>query len=186
MNTNILNEYLSTGKVTASETDVQDAALVIVARKATDPMFQILANLCAMEMLAKDFHYRAKGKSFYGNHLFADLIWGIGKSQDDLNEIYYMGELQGNPPYRSEVATEAVKAIDAIPAMANEDGYLEAMFTVANKLVGLVEQAKEKKTLSGTTAILDKVSQDALQVVGFLKRVLAGESIEEQIDADAE
>ena len=177
MNTEMLNEFLATGKVTRPEVDAQDAMTIVqIMHRVDDPIFHVLATLCAIEMLAKDFHYRAKGKSFYGNHIFADLIWNVGKNQDDLNEIYYMGELQSDPPYRISVAGDAIKQINAIPEMANEDGYINAMYDRANALVGLVEKAKEqKKPLSGTTAVLDKISQDALQIVGFLKRALTGE-----------
>lgn len=184
-------QYLATGEFNKveAEASAEDAAIAVVATvKKVDPFLEILVNLCAVGMLAKDFHYRCKGKAFYGEHLLADLFYEVENESDDINEIRYMGELQANPPLRAEIARMAVEVIDWLPMKADENGLVEALYDRMNALVGLVEQAKalNPAPASGTTAVLDTISQKALQAAGFLRRVMAGDDMTEKVDADAE
>lgn len=179
-------KYLATGEFSKVEANAEDAAVAVVAVEKQDPFFALLANLCAVEMLAKDYHYRCMGKAFYGEHLLADLIHDVGDKADDIFEIRYMGELQVTPPFKADVAREAVRIIDDLPMMANENGLIEALYERTNALVGLVDKIKDSpiEIASGTTAVLDAISEKALQAVGFIKRTMTGGDMSEKIDAD--
>lgn len=140
---------------------------------SNDPFFNILSGLCAIEMLSKDLHYRAKGKPFYGLHELADIIWGIGRASDEINEVYYMGEKQMDPPSRSDVAEAAVGGLGAFGNDSDhydEDALIKALTEKCVAVTASVEEAKKLNPSSGTAAVLDDISKRCLQATGLLRR----------------
>jgi len=185
MSNSILSDYLETGKAPDMAT-AEDEMMLLKLIRNVDLFKDLLAHLCVIEMLAKDFHYRAKGKSFYGEHLLADLIVDIAKASDDINEIRFMGELHVDPPFRADIARVALGIFSEIPVYPNEDGLIRSLFMEANKVIGIVEKCKQENDVkSGTASVLDSISQKALQVSGFLQRVMTNSDMSTEIDADS-
>jgi len=145
-----------------------------------DPMLEVLIDLCEIDMLAKDLHYRAKGRSFYGIHQLADLVKEIGDNADDLNEVYYMGEKGEEPPERSFVAA---KAAELVGMVGGEEELLKALAEACANAASAVENTKKGGVASGTAAVLDEVSKKALQAKGLLARTM--KSIENGRTIDA-
>ena len=173
-----LKEFLATGKNTAKEQEAQDAAMEIaIIVEGRDVMRTIISRMIAVEMLAKDLHYRAGGKSFYAIHLLSDMVWEVRHCRDELNEIYYLGEKGGVPPLQSKVYEAAVRLVNADCASgicASEEGLINLLRTTCLNLVDLIERAKKEVELkSGTIAVLDDISKKMLSSAGQLGRSLS-------------
>lgn len=170
-----LIKYLATG-----ETPVVAEVAVVAQGPAIDPIDSIVSALLCVGMLAKDLHYRARGKAFYAIHLLADLVWDARKSVDELLEVYYLGERQMPPPLMATYENYAARCAVDLLGNANatstfsgdygEDQLLQALVKACNKTADLVEKAKETPLRSGTNAVLDEISKKALQNAGLLTR----------------
>lgn len=145
------------------------------AQIVDDPMLEVLVDLCRIELLAKDLHYRAFGKPFYGIHQLADLVGEISKDSDALNEVYYMGEKGENPPKRADVASKAAQIVSGrgTEAALQGDELINSLCAACTETAAAVERAKKPGVSSGTAAVLDGISQKALQAKGLLARTLA-------------
>lgn len=172
-----LRGYLATGKAPEMATAVvQDAGFMVATTGQSDPMKELMQNMAAVCMAAKDLHYKAKGKPFLANHELADMIADLDKNRDSINEIYYMGEKQTNPPISYEIVGGAARLVQenygGNPS-PEEDALLGVLHSLCAKVSDQVEQIKQTSGIkSGTQAVLDEISKDALQYAGFLKRVL--------------
>lgn len=168
-----LKEFIRTGKVStpaSAKTDTQDAALDIASGQ---PMDEIVATAVAIEMLAKDLHYRAKGKAFYGIHELADLVWEIGSKRDELNEVYFMGEKKDDPPLQVFAYSHAVGIVEAYVAKSNDvDSLVKNLMEVCQKMADQIEMVKKNDVTlsSGTTAVLDDISKSTLQAIALLRK----------------
>jgi len=180
-----LRDYLETGKCDTETAVAQDAEIVIAAKST--PMEDLLKNVAATAMVAKDLHYKAKGKPFLANHELADMIAEIEKHKDTINEVYYMGEMQANPPLSTVIcggAVEIVKGLYGDILTPNENDLIGVLHTLCMQDISIVESCKNELGIkSGTQAVLDEISKDSLQYAGFLKNVLSGMGT--QTDADA-
>ena len=175
--------YLATGEAPVK------AEVTVVETVKIDPIDLIVANLCTVGMLAKDLHYRARGRAFYAIHLLADLVWEVRKSVDELLEVYYLGEKQTVPPLMAAYESHAAKTVESILGGVNvtadfsgeyhEDQILQALIVACKETAELVEQAKAKPLRSGTNAVLDEISKKALQNAGLLGRTDTSPQIED-------
>ena len=157
---------------------------------------QIQAHACAIEMAAKDLHYRAKGKPFYGVHLLADLVHKIGDHKDDLNEVFYLGDKGMPPPLMCYTTANACKVLESFDLSTDrdEDKIVDGLRILCKSLVSLVEEAKKTyEYKAGVQAILDNISADALQADGLLHRTstevdiqASGIEVKERAEASAE
>lgn len=185
MKKDVLSDYLATGKYEAPVAVVNDAAIVQVS--ATSPMEELLKKISATAMVAKDLHYKAHGKPFLANHELADMIAEIEKNKDTINEIYYMGEQQSNPPLSIVIcggAVEIVRSLYGDNSAVTEEELIGYLHSLCQQVTEEVERVKgEGEVKSGTQAVLDEVSKDALQYAGFLKNVLNG--MGSSVDADS-
>lgn len=154
-----------------------------------DPFFKLLVCLMQIGFYAKDLHYGATGKSFYGIHELADLAWKFTRMFDDINEIHYMGELGTIPPSRQLVAFEASKGMEQL-----NDGEASALTTrqLIERVLGAVENAEEAIVAAkgigcaaGTNAILDEISKDCLKVSGLLFQSLKNDDPPQPVNTDA-
>lgn len=182
MKTDTLREYLETGK--SAEAIVQDAAIVVASESS--PMEDLLKHIAATAMVAKDLHYKAKGKPFLANHELADMIADIEEHKDTINEVYYMGEQQSNPPLSTTIcggAVDIVKGLYGENMSPDENILIGNLHSLCMHDIDLVERVKELGVKSGTQAALDEISKDSMQYAGFLKNVLSGTATD--IDADA-
>ena len=133
----------------------------------------IIATSCAIEMVSKDLHYRAKGKPFYGTHLLADLVNKIGGHKDDLNEIFYLGDQAMPPPLQCYVAAKAIQIVEASGLNTDQDetSIIDGLKSLCDALVQAIETVKKMPNIkAGVQAVLDNISADALQGAGLLHR----------------
>lgn len=133
-----------------------------------DPMLGVLVCLARICMLAKDLHYRCDGKAFYAVHRLADVICGVADLADDINEVYYMGELGDDPP---ETAFVSAKAAELVGKADGADALVKALVAACSDAAQAVEAAKSKGMSSATAAVLDETAKSALRYKGFLVRM---------------
>lgn len=150
----------------------QGTAVVNYISKQVAPVMQvILADIKRIGMVAKNMHYRYRGKEFYGMHLLADLVADIANLSDDLIEVYYMGEQQSDPPVMEDLCRLALDT--GVHGPRNDMYYVGALRTLCLKTIDDVEKAKKDiEVKAGTQAILDNISQKCLVAVGLLQKTL--------------
>ena len=182
MDQKALVKYLATGESPA-------VVAVAVEGQKGDPIVAVAVNLLAVGMLAKDLHYRARGKAFYAIHLLSDLVWESRNEVDELLETYYLGEMRTVPPpmfmleqFASEKAREAcLHARNTLdPAASQEDQLLKALVTRCESVAGCVEWTKSLALRSGSNAVLDEISRKALKSIGLLSRTVGTRAPEDQ------
>ena len=176
MDQNDFMTYLATGEAPVR------AQVTVVETEKVDPIDLVVANLCAVGMLAKDLHYRARGKAFYAIHLLSDLVWQCRSNVDELLEVYYLGERKSVPPLMAYFEAAASREVGIVLGNVNcandgceygEDQLLSALVRFCTATVELVERAKSQlgvQLRSGTQAVLDDISKKALQSSGLLGR----------------
>lgn len=144
-----------------------------LARKAEldVEMKLLMAEIKKIAMTAKNLHYRAKGKPFYGVHELADLVWQTGLITDQIAEIYFMGERKIEPPIMEEVYLKACSLPDK--EVITQDNYFEAVLFACSTVVAHVERIKKEYTfISGVMPVLDHISEQCLLAIGFLSQSL--------------
>lgn len=190
MKKDVLNSYLETGKVEMPAETVAQDAMPVTEKQLESPMEKLLKTISATAMVAKDLHYKAHGKPFLANHELADMVAEIEKHKDTINEIYYMGELQSNPPLSLVICgggVEIVRGLYGDGMEVNEDTLIGYLHSLCQRVAETVETVKEGAEIkSGTQSALDEISSDALQCAGFLKNVLNGMGTKTDADAEAE
>ena len=190
MKKDVLNRYLETGKVEMPAETVAYDAMPVTEKQLESPMEKLLKTISATAMVAKDLHYKAHGKPFLANHELADMVAEIEKHKDTINEIYYMGELQSNPPLSMVICgggVEIVRGLYGDGMEVNEDTLIGYLHSLCQQVAEAVETVKEGTEIkSGTQSALDEISKDALQCAGFLKNVMNGMGTNVDADAEAE
>ena len=134
-------------------------------------MNKLLQMLLAVKMFAKDIHYKAKGSSFYSDHLLADEIGkDIDDYMDEINEIYYLGRGEEAP-----ASSDILKgALEFIP----EGGEIDAMFgnmqnlllDVLTHIEELANNAEKEDLTLGDNDLLSRISSYLEQKNGFVWR----------------
>ena len=169
---------------------VGETAVIAVAEPQEDMMQTLLAKLIAIGWLAKDLHYRAKDRSFYGNHLLADIIYDVTTKSDNLNEVYYLGEKMSPPPLACETAEKALKMMFGLVQSHDSDEMAVArrLLLFLEAAIHEIERIKDahKYLKSGTVAVLDGISEDLLKDSGLLRRVVAPESAPDSAPSEGE
>lgn len=122
-------------------------------------------------MIAADWHYNAKGESFYSQHLLADKVAdGFGTILDELRECHYLGEMQSVPPTAGEETENAL----AVYKAAQGESFAEKLKSVLLLASAQCEQvAREGNIAIGTKAILDEISKMCYVNIGLIARTLA-------------
>jgi DNA-binding ferritin-like protein len=141
---------------------------------ADDDMLDLMALMKRIGMAAKNLHYRAKGKPFYGLHLLSDLVVQVEHDTDEIAEIYYLGERGIEPPKMEEVCLKAA----TLPLTGDEGDkyYISALLHITLETMHKVENIKKKysELKSGVVAVLDHVSQQCLLSIGLLDQTMKG------------
>lgn len=131
-------------------------------------MNKLLQMLLAVKMYAKDIHYKAKGSSFYSDHLLADEIGkDIDDYMDEINEIYYLG--------RGEEAPDSIDILTGALEFIPTGGEVDLMFDnmqnllldVLTHIEELANNAEEDLTL-GDNDLLSRISSYLEQKNGFV------------------
>ena len=139
---------------------------------------KICAGIKAVGLASKDLHYRAKGESFYSEHLLADLGWKVERLTDDFIEVYYLGDKGWEPPLMGAIYCMANAWLVENQGASSDEGttteyWARRLLRICEDLVANIEVAKDVLTKkAGTQAVLDEISKEVLQVVGLLKRNL--------------
>lgn len=132
-------------------------------------MKYFLAQIKATRMFARDWHYNAKGRSFYAEHLLADLVLEKTDGCDALIEAYYLGDRRQVPPTQGEITTLAQEYYATnCDAGGNERSVL--------KMLGIAQAHAEElsrgSVSNGIKSLLDGYSERLLSVIGLLERTL--------------
>lgn len=140
-----------------------------------DEMTDLMAHIKCVGMCAKDVHYRCKGKSFYGLHQLADLVWELNRETDQIAEIYFMGERGVPPPRMNEVFARAINIQVMYPK--NDKYFIGGLMDICLQTMHKIEAIKHNfpELKSGTVAVLDQISQQCLLNIGLLDQTLKGD-----------
>lgn len=132
----------------------------------------VLADMKRVGMVAKDMHYHAYGKAFYGLHLLADLVDEIEGMTDDLFEAFFLGMKRGAPAEMPTMEEVYRLALDTLVLFPKDKNYwIAGLADICFKTMTDVEVAKKLPDLkAGVQAILDNISQKCLVAYGLLKK----------------
>ena len=135
-------------------------------------MEDLIAMIMCVQILADDLHYRSRGTEFYSHHLLADRVKdGLDKQIDAIKESYWLGELRVVPPTTDRLMSAACSFSAAHREGSKGKSLVGVLLGAVNDLVHRIEQVKANENpMSGTTAILDGVSQSMLVALGLLDR----------------
>lgn len=138
-----------------------------------EEMKDLMAKVKRIGMCAKDLHYRAKGKPFYGLHQLADLAYQIEEDTDHIAEIYFMGDRGIEPPRMDEVFQ---RAIDLVVLYPKDDRYfIGGLMDICRVTMHSIESIKQNfEVKSGVAAVLDKISEHCLLSIGLLDQTMKG------------
>lgn len=176
-----LVDYLATGIPPASVDVIAPTATPIAPMQVVEvvvdefaeldrQMDTLLSRIKLIGLCAKDLHYRAKGKAFYGLHVLADIPWEVEKETDDLIEVYYMGFRAKEPPRMKEIYAGAVATPIAYPEDSNYFivGLMHSCKLVMNTIEGI--KTAFPQIPAGVHAVLDSISQKCLLSIGLLTK----------------
>ena len=130
-------------------------------------MKTMLAQIHAARMVALDWHYTAKGDSFYGQHLLAEKV-AEGFPTDDLTETYYLGEKLKTPPRQADIMAEAVQIVSA----NGEKSCPVALQDILKLAAAHAEELARGNLSLGVKSLLDEVSQKCYQSIGLIERLV--------------
>ena len=156
------------------ETEVVTIAPAIEPMKppANEVIITVLSDMKRVGMIAKDLHYHAMGKAFYGMHLLADLVDEIGDMTDELYETYFLGMKADEPtemPLMEEICRKAIDTLVLFPR--NKNYWISGLADICYKTMVDIEVAKKLPDLkAGVQAVLDNISQKCLTAYGLLKK----------------
>ena len=138
-----------------------------------EAMRDLMAKVKRIGMCAKDLHYRAKGKPFYGLHQLADLVCEVEDDTDHIAEVYFMGDRGIEPPRMDEVYR---KAIDLMVLYPRDDRYfIGGLMDICRTTMHSIESIKRQfEVKSGVAAVLDKISEHCLLSIGLLDQTMKG------------
>jgi hypothetical protein len=162
-------EIINTVAAAAAETDPEvDIGPLPLDEQMTD----LMAKVKRIGMCAKDLHYRAKGKPFYGLHQLADLAYEVESDTDQIAEIYFLGDRGIEPPRMDEVFTRAC----AVPVIYPKDDnyFIGGLMDCCRLTMHSIEDIKKAfpDIKSGVCAVLDKISEHCLLAIGLLDQTM--------------
>lgn len=130
-------------------------------------MKDILVLLIAIQRTAKDVHYHAKGKDFWGDHLLADRIYdGLDDFIDDIFENWYLGK-EEEAPLQKNIYAEAVANMYESDDI---DGMLRRLDDLIFKCIGQIQLMPADELTAGDSDLLGRICSDLQKKHGFLVR----------------
>ena len=120
-------------------------------------MNELIAYLVAIKGYSKNIHYTVHGESFYGKHIFVDIISDpIDGFIDSIKEICLLGKFPvGERPLETSAYDELAKELYPELAEGNDEGNFK-------RLQGLIENALEH--IEG----LDGLSKGSENLIGAI------------------
>lgn len=138
-----------------------------------EEMLDLMAKVKRIGMCAKDLHYRAKGKPFYGLHLLADLAYQVEEDTDHIAEVYFMGDRGLEPPRMTQVFGRANSLVVLYPE--GDNYFIGGLMDICRITMHSIEDIKQKFDVkSGVAAVLDKISEHCLLAIGLLDQTMKG------------
>ena len=139
---------------------------------ADEDMTDLMAKVKRIGMCAKDLHYRAKGKPFYGLHQLADLAYEVESDTDQIAEVYFLGDRNKEPPRMEDVYTRAIALNVLYPK--DDTYFIGGLMDICRMTMHSIEGIKGKypTTKAGVHAVLDKISEHCLLSIGLLDQTL--------------
>ena len=131
----------------------------------------IIVLLVAIENFAKDIHYNCAGKSFYGNHIFADRInSGLSYFYDNLKETSLRGHGFLTLPSK-DYLEQATKLIPDITNDIKQD--FEAIKELMVQAIELANNINDGNRADNK--ILDDISEQLQNGVGLINIMISGD-----------
>lgn len=130
-------------------------------------MKDILVLLIAIQRTAKDVHYHAFGKDFWGNHLLADRIYdGLEDLMDEIQENYFLGHEEEAVPQKVlyEEASRRMTSYNEVSEM------LKLLDELIVECIAKIEWVAEGELTAGDSDLLGRICSDLQKKHGFLVR----------------
>lgn len=138
-------------------------------------MRDLIVILEAIRQALKDWHYNAKGMTFYANHLLADRIGEpCAAFIDSLKEVCFLGNEKDAP---SSVEINAA-ITDHLPANMAEETLIPEILNLLTIGIYTIEESSKQELKQGETNLLGAISEHLQQSRGLLYRVLKSEQPE--------
>lgn len=135
-------------------------------------MTNLMAMVKRIGMCAKDLHYRAKGKPFYGLHQLADLAYQVESDTDQIAEVYFLGARGIEPPKMITVYDKACAMKVDYPSQS-DNYFIVGLMNICRYTMVAVENIKKNFEIeAGVHAVLDKISEHCLLSIGLLDQTL--------------
>jgi DNA-binding ferritin-like protein len=140
--------------------------------KKEPAMRDLIIILESVRQTCKDWHYNAKGLSFYSNHLLADRIGEpCAAFIDSLKEVCFLGNEKDAP---SSVEINAA-LLDHLPANMAEETLIPEIQTLLTIGMYTIEEAIKQELKQGELNLLGSIAEHLQQSKGLLYRVLKSE-----------
>lgn len=135
-------------------------------------MRDLIIILESVRQTCKDWHYNAKGLSFYSNHLLADRIGEpCAAFIDSLKEVCFLGNEKDAP---SSVEINA-NLQNILPTDMSEQFLINAVFNLLTIGMYTIEEAIKQELKQGELNLLGSIAEHLQQSKGLLYRVLKSE-----------
>lgn len=136
-------------------------------------MKDCIVRLTVIKNLAKDIHYNAHGREFYGIHLLMDRVAdGLDQFIDDIKENIYLGRGQFPP-----ASKEIFKVAEAMLPEKLPYDTVAQMGILADFISGTLENIFElvQNTtilMNGDVALFDDISKDLRKKLGLINNTI--------------
>ena len=136
-------------------------------------MKDCIVRLTVIKNLAKDIHYNAHGREFYGIHLLMDRVAdGLDQFIDDIKENIYLGRGQFPP-----ASKEIFKVAEAMLPEKLPYDTVAQLGILADFISGTLENIFElvsntKILLNGDIALFDDISKDLHKKLGLINNTI--------------
>lgn len=136
-------------------------------------MKDCIVRLTVIKNLAKDIHYNAHGREFYGIHLLMDRVAdGLDQFIDDIKENIYLGRGQF-PPASKEIFKVAEAMLpEKLPYDTVAQLGILADF-ISGTLENIFELVQNTTILmNGDVALFDDISKDLRKKLGLINNTI--------------
>ena len=131
-------------------------------------MLDLIVILEAIRQTSKDWHYNAKGMTFYGNHLLADRIGDpCADFIDSLKEVCFLGNEKPAPTSKEVNAALSTH----LPDTLEESGLIAELNSLLTIGIYTIEELAKGVLKQGEVNLIGSISEHLQQSKGLLYRV---------------
>lgn len=131
-------------------------------------LFDLLKVLYCIKFFAKDIHYKAKGDSFYSDHLLADrVIDGLDDFIDDINENLYLGFEEEAP-----ISKHVIAGVSEDLMLVQDDIKVnwKRLYSYLEEAEELIYKIEEEYRFPQISSLLDNIANDLQKKKGLIWR----------------